>query len=122
MHEAGVPILCGTDCGSVLSVNVYPGFSIADELELLVSCGLSARDALHSATLGPAQYFGETARIGTVAEGKVADLVLLEGNPLEEISSVRKIAGVMRQGKWMSRSDLDAMLRDIVSSADRRQQ
>ena len=117
MHRAGVPILAGTDCGSILSVNVYPGFSLADELELLVDCGLSADDVLRTATLNPALYLGEADTCGTVAVGKYADLVLLDNDPLIEIGNVRKIAGVMTRGKWLTRSDLDKMLSGVAEAA-----
>jgi hypothetical protein len=117
MHKAGVPILAGTDCGGTLSVNLYPGFSLADELELLVDCGLKADDALRAATRNPALYLGEEDACGTVAVGKFADLVLLDGDPLKEIGNVRKIAGVMARGKWLPRADLDRMLVDIAKAA-----
>jgi imidazolonepropionase-like amidohydrolase len=119
MHRAGVPILAGTDCGSFLSVNLYPGFSLADELEMLVDCGLKADDALRTATLNPALYLSEERTFGTIAVGKSADLVLLDADPLADIGNVRKIAGVTTHGKWLSRSDLDKMLTDVVKAASK---
>jgi imidazolonepropionase-like amidohydrolase len=119
MHKAGVPILAGTDCGATLSVNLYPGFSLADELELLVDCGLKAEDALRAATWNPALYLGEEDSCGTIAVGKSADLVLLDADPLSEIGNVRKIAGVMARGKWLPRADLDRMLADVAKAASK---
>lgn len=119
MHKAGAPILAGTDCGATLSVNLYPGFSLADELELLVDCGLKADDALRAATRNPALYLGEEDVCGTVAVGKYADLVLLDGDPLTEIGNVRRIAGVMARGKWLPRADLDRMLIDAAKAASK---
>jgi hypothetical protein len=119
MHKAGVPILAGTDCGGFICEGVYPGFSLADELELLVDCGLKPDDVLRTATLNPALYLGEEAACGTVAVGKSADLVLLDANPLSEIGNVRKIAGVMARGKWLPRPELDRMLADAVRSAEK---
>jgi imidazolonepropionase-like amidohydrolase len=117
MHKAGVPIIAGTDCGATLSVNVYPGFSLADELQLLVGCGMKPSDALRTATLNPALYLGEGKTTGTVTPGKSADLVLLEGDPLTDIGNVRKISGVMASGNWLSRDDLDRLLLDAAKAA-----
>jgi imidazolonepropionase-like amidohydrolase len=116
MHAAGVPLLAGTDAGGSTNVRVFTGFSLADELELFVECGLSPADALRTATLNPAQYFEEEKTAGTVADGKRADLVLLDGNPLDEIGNVRKIAGVMVNGRWLPRAELDQMLATAAAS------
>lgn len=117
MHAAGVPLLAGTDAGGVVGVDVLPGFSLADELELLAGCGLTAADALRAATLNPAKYLGEEATTGTVAAGKRADLVLLDADPLADVGNVRKIAGVMAAGRWLARAELDRMLAGVVESA-----
>jgi imidazolonepropionase-like amidohydrolase len=111
MHEAGVPILAGTDAGGFMNVDVFPGFSVADELELFViTCGLTPADALRTATLNPARYFGEAATAGTIAAGKRADLVMLDADPLSNIANVRKLAGVMANGRWLPKDELDRML------------
>jgi imidazolonepropionase-like amidohydrolase len=117
MHKAGVPLLAGTDAGGASNVNVFPGFSLADELELLVECGLTPADALRTATLNPALYLGEEATAGTVSEGKRADLVLLDADPLAAIGNVRKIAGVMARGRWLPRPELDKLLDGVAESA-----
>ena len=117
MHKAGVPLLAGTDAGGATCVHIFPGFSLADELELLVGCGLTPADALRTATLNPALYLGEEKTAGTVAVDKRADLVLLDADPLAAIGNVRKIAGVMANGRWLPRPELDKMLAGVAESA-----
>jgi imidazolonepropionase-like amidohydrolase len=112
-----VPLLAGTDAGGAMNVDVMPGFSLVDELELLVDCGLTPADALRTATLNPALYFGEEATAGTVTAGKRADLVLLDADPLAAIGNVRKIAGVIAHGRWLPRAELDKMLAGVAESA-----
>lgn len=110
--SAGVTILVGTDLGTPLT---YPGFAVHDELELLVrDGGLSPRRALWAATLGPAQFFHLEADAGSVAPGKVADLVLLDGNPLADIRAVGRIRGVIRSGRYLDRAALDALLASVA--------
>jgi len=103
MHSAGVPIGAGTDTPIFLSV---PGFSLHSELEHLVMAGLSPLDALHSATVRPAEYFSLQDEMGTVDEGKVADLVLLDANPLEDIANTRSIHAVVSKGTLLNSDDL----------------
>ena len=108
LHALGVPILAGTDAGSVL---VYPGFSLHEELRLLVEeAGFSPGDALWSATVGPAQFAGLESELGAIAPGKIADLVVLDANPLASIRSTRRIRAVMQGGRLYNRKALDAML------------
>ena len=109
--------MAGTDAGGATNVRVFPGFSLADELELLVGCGLTTADALRTATLNPALYLGEEKTAGTVAVDKRADLVLLDADPLAAIGNVRKIAGVMANGRWLPRPELDKMLAGVAESA-----
>jgi len=115
MHRAGVPILAGTDTAA--GVYVFPGFSLHDELSLLVEAGLSPMEALQAATVRPARFLGLLDRLGTVEEGKVADLVLLEANPLEDIRNTRKIAAVIVGGRYLARTDLDLLLADVEAAA-----
>ena len=121
--KAGVPMLAGTDCG-VDNNYVIPGWSLHEELENLVKAGLTPLDALRMATINAARWRGVESTEGTVEKGKVADLVLLRSNPLEAISHTREIESVFAGGKYYSRSDLDAMLRQVEdrASAARRQQ
>ena len=107
---AGVGILAGTDTPNPF---VYPGFSLHDELALLVQAGLSPSEALAAATTAPAEFLGATDSLGAVAEGKLADLVLLAGNPLEQIGNTRGITLVVANGRVFSREDLDALLEQV---------
>jgi hypothetical protein len=107
MHRAGVELLAGTDCPAP---GCLPGFGLHDELELMVEAGLTPADALRTATCNPARFFRWEADLGTVEPGKLADLVLLEGNPLEKINRVRKVAGVVVAGRLVDRPALDEIL------------
>lgn len=107
MHHAGVPILAGTDAPMP---KVYPGFSLHEELALLVQSGLSPLEALRSATLAPARYLGITAETGSITVGKRADLVLLDANPLDDIRNTKRINAVIVGGRVLRRDDIDALL------------
>jgi imidazolonepropionase-like amidohydrolase len=114
MHELGVRILAGTDAGSVL---VYPGYALHEELRRLVEdAKLSPRDALWSATVGPAQFARLEDRLGTISAGKIADIVLLDADPLAEIRNTRRIFAVIQAGRLFSRADLDALLAQVRSA------
>jgi imidazolonepropionase-like amidohydrolase len=84
---------------------VYPGLSLHDELGWLVRAGLTPAEALRTATLNPAIYFGRTADLGTVAAGKLADLVLLDADPLTEIGNTRRVSAVILDGQLFDRPD-----------------
>lgn len=107
MHSAGVPILAGTDA---LNPECFPGFSIHDELALLVDAGLSPLAALQAATRNAARFMGQLDRRGTIETGKIADLVLLDKDPLAEIHNTSTIRAVVHDGKLYPRTELDAML------------
>lgn len=107
LHRAGARILAGTD---VMNPFAFPGFSLHDELALLVEAGLSPADALRAATLNPALFLEATELHGTVAAGKRADLVLLDANPLDDIRNTQKIRAVVVNGRYLDRASLDAML------------
>jgi imidazolonepropionase-like amidohydrolase len=107
LDESGARLLAGTDAPVPVMV---PGFSLHDELETLADIGLSPYDVLRTSTTNPALYFGEGDEAGTVEVGKRADLVLLDANPLEDITNTRRIAGTMVRGRWYDRADLDRML------------
>lgn len=108
MHKAGVEFLAGTDTS--LTNPVIPGVGLHHELALLVDSGLTPFEALATATKNPAQYFGVPNQLGTIEAGKVADLVLLDANPLADIHNTRKIRAVIVRGRYFGRPDLDAML------------
>jgi imidazolonepropionase-like amidohydrolase len=116
MHAAGVPLLAGTDC---TNPHTYPGFSLPVELELLVGCGLSPAEALRTATLNPAKFFGEEKTAGTVEAGKRADLVLLEADPLAKVGNVRAVAGVVANGRYLPAGELKKMLADVEAKFDK---
>ena len=107
LNESGALLMSGTDVGVP---GMVPGFSLHDELETMADVGFSPYDVLKTSTYNPALYLGELEEFGTIDEGKRADLVLLEGNPLEDIANTRQIAGTMVRGHWYSRADLDIML------------
>lgn len=110
LHKGGVRILMGTDAPQQFSV---PGFSLHRELLRMRDAGMSNFEILKSGTVNVGEYFKNTESFGTIEPGKRADLLLLEGNPLDDIANVDRIAGVMVRGKWLSRADLDAGLKKI---------
>lgn len=119
MKNAGVKLLAGTDTSPRLSStpNLFPGFSLLDELELYGKAGLSPLEALQTATIDPAIFLKATDSLGTIENGKIADLVLLNANPLENISNIRKIEAVVVNGRLLQRKDLDVMLNAIKDAA-----
>jgi imidazolonepropionase-like amidohydrolase len=114
MYRAGVAILAGSD---TYNPYVFPGFSLHDELSLLVDAGLSPMAALQAATIGPARFMGQADRRGTIEVGKVADLVLLDRDPLADIHNSTSIRAVILGGKLMPRASLDAMLAEAEELA-----
>jgi imidazolonepropionase-like amidohydrolase len=107
MRRAGVRLLVGTDAPLPY---VVPGFSVHDELALLVRAGLTPMQALQAATREPAAYLDALDSLGTVAPGRLADLVLLDADPLHDIRNTRRIRGVVRDGRYLDRAALDALL------------
>jgi imidazolonepropionase-like amidohydrolase len=107
LNRAGVRMLAGSDSPNPF---VYPGFSLHDELGLLVRSGLTPAEALRTATTNPASFLGMTDSLGTVARGKVADLVLLDANPLTAIANTKRIRAVIQGGRLLDRRALDVML------------
>jgi imidazolonepropionase-like amidohydrolase len=111
LYDGGVPFALGSDAPQVWNV---PGFSAHRELQALVKAGLTPFQALQTGTANVGVYFGTSATTGTVARGKRADLVLLDANPLADITNSTKIAGVMLNGRWMSRAEIDKRLANIL--------
>jgi imidazolonepropionase-like amidohydrolase len=111
---ANAPMALGTDSPQMFSV---PGFSIHRELKLMVELGLTPYQAIETGTLKVAQYFGTVAETGTVAAGKRADLILLNGNPLREVSNTERRAGVMVNGRWFPESEIQQRLEQIAAKA-----
>jgi imidazolonepropionase-like amidohydrolase len=114
MHRSGILFLAGTDSPNP---SILPGFALHDELKLLVSAGFSPMEALQTATLNPARYLGREKDLGTIETGKLADLVLLDANPLDDISNTQKIRAVIVNGRYLNRETLDAMLVGVQAAA-----
>jgi len=107
MQHAGVEMLAGTDTPNPYC---FPGFSLHDELELLVQAGFKPMQALQAATRNAARFMGREQELGTIAPGKLADLVLLDANPLKAITNTQKIHAVVYGGRFFPRRELDEML------------
>ncbi len=106
MQVADVPIMAGTDTGDPYT---FPGYDLHRELQLLVEAGLTPVEALRSATLTPARFLNADEALGSIAPGKIADLVLLSADPLKDIHNTEKISAVFAAGKYLSRARLDVM-------------
>jgi imidazolonepropionase-like amidohydrolase len=115
MFRAGVPFMAGTDTAA--GVHIFPGFSLHDELGLFVQAGLTPMQALQTATLNPARFLGTERDQGTIEQGKVADLVLLDANPLDDIANTKKIRAVVLNGRYLDRRRLDALLQGVATAA-----
>jgi imidazolonepropionase-like amidohydrolase len=115
MFRAGVPFMAGTDTAA--GVHVFPGFSLHEELALFVQAGLTPMQALQTATRNPAEFMGRLDDMGTIAKGKLADLVLLDANPLDDIANTRRIHGVVLAGRYFDRGALDRMLKGVEQAA-----
>ncbi|MFL5541380.1 MAG: amidohydrolase family protein [Longimicrobiaceae bacterium] len=117
MRALGIPLLPGADAPSI---GLVPGFSLHDELERFVSViGMTPREALHSATLAPARFMGMADSLGSVQAGKVADLVLLDADPLADIRNTRRIRAVIANGRLLDRAALDSLLAEVERAPDR---
>jgi Amidohydrolase family len=117
LHAAKVPFLAGTDTPA--GVDVIPGISLHLELQRFVAAGFTPLEALQTATLNPAVFYNRLSDFGTVETGRIADLVLLEGNPLDDIANTRKIVGVITDGRYLSKEDLAQLrtrLREIAAA------
>lgn len=117
MQQSGVGILAGTD---TLNSFIFPGFSLHDELGYLAQAGLTPMEALQAATLNPARFMGREKDLGTIEAGKLADMVLLYANPLDDIANTKKIWAVIYNGKLYPREALDQMLEHAVALAKRK--
>ncbi len=104
----------GTD---TTAPNIFPGFSLHEDLIYLVQAGLTPLEALQAATMKPAEFLGRSAEQGTITAGKRADLVLLDANPLDDIHNTQKIDAVIVDGKLLNRPDLDALLAKVARFA-----
>lgn len=118
MRAAGVRLMAGSD---VAVLNVFPGASLHEELRLFVdSLGMGPMEALASATRRPAEWLGLADSVGTIERGKVADLVLLDADPLANITNTRRISAVLLRGELFRRAELDALLASVRAMPDQR--
>src|SRR5579864_7165012 len=120
MHKAGIPFLAGTDTPP--GVYIFPGFSLHEELQRFVAAGFTPLEALQTATLNPAHFFGIEDNLGTIEKGKLADLVLLGANPLQDIANTQKIAALIVDGHFYSGKDLDKILAGVETAVRRENQ
>src|SRR5229473_1554958 len=115
LHHAGVPIMAGTDTAP--GVYIMPGFSLHDELANFVEAGFTPMESLQTATSNPAKFLEIEASFGSVEPGKIADLVLLRANPLEDIRNTQKISIVVANGRLFDRAALDQILTKVEAGA-----
>lgn len=117
MHRMGVRLLAGTDMADLY---IIPGFSLHDELQLMVEAGLSPLTALQTATINPAKFLGKEKEFGTIEKGQFADLILLDANPLADISNTKKINAVVVNGRLLDRKTLDKLLTDVEAATSKK--
>jgi imidazolonepropionase-like amidohydrolase len=117
LHHAGVPFMAGTDAAP--GVYIMPGFSLHDELANFVEAGFTPMESLQTATSNPAKFLGMEASFGSVETGKIADLVLLSANPLDDIRNTQKINVVIAHGRLFDRAALDQILMKVEAAAKR---
>jgi hypothetical protein len=112
LHGAGIPLLLGTDSGTG-TMGIVPGFSIHDELRILVENGFSPYEAIATGTVNASEVIEQMVGVGdfgTIEVGNRADLLLVARNPLEDVGAIRDLLGVMASGRWYARQALDQML------------
>ncbi|MEC8158361.1 MAG: amidohydrolase family protein [Pseudomonadota bacterium] len=107
LHAVGAPIAAGTDTPIGWSI---PGYSLHTELEQFVMVGMTPREALYTATRRPAEFFGLEGEMGELRAGFIADAVLLDANPLQDITNTRRVRGVVHRGRFLDRLDLDRLV------------
>jgi len=112
LHDGGVPILLGSDAPQVWNV---PGFATHRELEEYVRAGLTPYQALRTGTVNIAHHLGEAGRSGVVRPGARADLILLDANPLEDITSTMRIRGVVVGGRWVGPAEREQLLAGLLT-------
>ena len=114
LQENGQGILLGSDAPQLFNV---PGFSIHHEIDGMERAGLSPLEILQSGTVNPARFFGMEDSFGKIREGMAADLILLQHNPLNDLSALKEIEGVMVRGRWLNKADIDSKLEEIAGHA-----
>lgn len=116
-HDKGGKLMTGTDA---LMLGLYPGFAVHGELRELVDVGLTPYQALRTSTTAPFEYLGEADRAGTVEVGKHSDLLLVDANPLQDVQAASRISGVLIQGRWIGRQEIDRRMRDLAAAFEAR--
>jgi len=114
LQDNGHGMLLGSDAPQLFNV---PGFSIQREMRDMAEAGMTNLEIIQSGTINPAKYFNMEDTFGQVKEGLEADLVLIDGNPLEDLKALQKIYGVIRQGRWIAKSEIDKRLEMIAKHA-----
>ena len=114
LHDGGVPIIFGTDAPQQFSV---PGFSVHREMVSMLEAGLTPYQILLTATRNAGEYHKDKARFGTIAAGARADLLLVNGDPLKDLSNVSKRAGVMARGRWLGEDEIQKRLATIAAAS-----
>jgi imidazolonepropionase-like amidohydrolase len=109
LNSAGVPLMVGTD---LMVPGVIPGYSLHEEMAIWQESGIPSADILRSATIAPAEFMELGDRLGSIREGKTACMVLVRGNPLDDIRNARQIESVFLRGRYFSRQDLDRLLEE----------
>ncbi len=116
LQENGHGMLLGSDAPQLFNV---PGFSVHHEIAGLERAGLTPLEIIRSGTLNPAKYFGMEEVFGEVKEGLAADLILIEANPLEDLKALQQLSGIIVQGKWLPKSEIDIKLLKIAANAEK---
>jgi imidazolonepropionase-like amidohydrolase len=119
LHAAKVPFLAGTDTPA--GVDVIPGISLHLELQRFVAAGFTPLEALQTATLNPARFYNKLADFGPMQKGRIADLVVLRANPLDDIRNTREITGVIADGHYMSGAEIEQLRKKLQESANQRE-
>ncbi len=114
LQDNGHGLILGSDAPQVFNI---PGFSIHHELKGMIDAGITPLEAIQSGTINPAIFFGMEGEFGEIIEGASADVILLNGNPVENIENLKNPAGVMVRGQWMDREAIDKKLNDIAEKA-----
>lgn len=107
MNETGIPLMVGTD---LMCPGLVPGHSVHEEMVIWQEAGIPPADILRSATAVPVQFMGLQDRLGSISEGKIASMVLVRANPLEDISNAQQVESVFLRGQYFSREALDQLL------------
>ncbi len=105
--------MAGSDA---LMIGLYPGFALHGELRELVDVGLTPFEALRTSTTTPFEYLGEGERAGMVAVGESSDLLLVDGDPLEDVSAASRVAGVLIRGRWIGGEEIHRRMEELAAS------